>query len=155
MRVRLLIDSDGRPDIQADPLQGVEEDRPVRIMLAREPVNSADIFLYHKTTYRKIYEEARQSCSDCDDVLLWNEREEITESSIANVVVKIGDDLFTPPRDSGLLAGTFRKWLLDMGQIRERILKVRDLDRGSRIYLINSVRKWQDAILYSEGRTQA
>jgi para-aminobenzoate synthetase / 4-amino-4-deoxychorismate lyase len=154
MRVRLLVDSDGRPDIQADPL-GVEGDRPVRIMLAREPVNSADIFLYHKTTYRKIYEEARQSCSDCDDVLLWNEREEITESSIANVVVKIGDDLFTPPRDSGLLAGTFRKWLLDMGQIRERILKVRDLDRCSRIYLINSVRKWQDAILYSEGRTQA
>ena len=151
MRVRLLIDSNGRPEIQADPLCGVKGDRPVRIMLAREAVNSADIFLYHKTTYRQIYEEARNSCSDCDDVLLWNEREEITESSIANVVVKIGEDLFTPPRDSGLLAGTFREWLLETGQIRERILKVRDLDRSSKIYLINSVRKWQEAILCSQG----
>jgi para-aminobenzoate synthetase/4-amino-4-deoxychorismate lyase len=155
MRVRLLIDSDGRPEIQADPLRQVETSRPVRIMLAREPVNSADIFLYHKTTYRKIYEEARQSCSACDDVLLWNEREEITESSIANVVVKINEDLFTPPLDSGLLAGTFRKWLLDTGQIRERILKVRDLEQCSKIYLINSVRKWQDAVLCAPGFTQA
>ena len=122
----------------------------MRLKLASKPVNSAEIFLYHKTTYRKVYEEARQECRDCDDVLLWNEREEVTESSIANVVVKIDGDLFTPPIDSGLLAGTYRAWLLHAGDIREKVLMVRDLNRCSKIYLINSVRKWQEATICSQ-----
>ena len=49
--------------------------------------------------------------------------------------------------DSGLLAGTFRAWLLDQGKIRERVMKIEDLKRCSKIYLINSVRKWQEAVL--------
>lgn len=154
MRVRLLVASDGRPNIQAEPLDEPEENRPLRICLAPNPVNSTDIFLYHKTTCRRAYEEARQACPDYDDVLLWNEREEITESSVANVVARIGSDLFTPPRDSGLLAGTFREWLLNTGRIKERVLRIPDLQKCSKIFLINSVRKWQEAILYSTGEGQ-
>jgi len=149
MRVRLLVAADGRPDIQAALLNRDNEDRPVRLMLAREPLHSAEIFLYHKTTYRKFYEDAQQNRPGCDDVLLWNERAEITESSIANVVVKIGEELLSPPIDSGLLAGTFRAWLLDHGKIREQVVRVADLGRCSKIYLINSVRKWKDAVLCS------
>ncbi len=63
---------------------------PVRVRLAQEPVNSADIFLYHKTTRRGVYEEAMRTVPDCDDVLLWNERRELTESCVANIVVEIG-----------------------------------------------------------------
>jgi para-aminobenzoate synthetase/4-amino-4-deoxychorismate lyase len=119
----------------------------LKVALAREPVFSANIFLYHKTTYRKAYEEAKLSCPGCDDVILWNERREITESSIANVVVRIGEDLFTPPVDSGLLAGTYRAFLLDGGKIRERVLTISDLRQCSNIYLVNSVREFQEAEL--------
>ena len=48
------------------------------------------VWLYHKTTRREIYDEAAASRPDCDDVLLWNDRGELTESTIANVVVEIG-----------------------------------------------------------------
>jgi len=81
----------------------------------------------------------------CDDVLLWNERGELTESCLANLVVEIEGNWFTPPVDSGLLPGTFRAWLLEQGKIRERALKVDDLKRCSKIYLVNSVRKWREA----------
>jgi para-aminobenzoate synthetase/4-amino-4-deoxychorismate lyase len=155
-RVRLLVARDGAIEIQSDRLNERESDRPLRIALAREPVNSAEVFLYHKTTNRLIYENARNSRPECDDVLLWNEKDELTESCIANVVVEIDGDLYTPPVDCGLLPGTFRAWLLDQGKIEERRLKIGDLSRCSKIHLINSVRKWEEAALIpdSEIRTR-
>ena len=84
---------------------------------------------------------------DCDDVLLWNKNGEITESCIANVVVDIKDKLITPPVSSGLLAGTFRAWLLDQQKISEEIVTIDDVMLANQIYLINSVRKWRQANL--------
>jgi para-aminobenzoate synthetase/4-amino-4-deoxychorismate lyase len=147
MRVRLLVSSDGRITIQSTPMNDDGLHRPLRIALAPRPVRSMDIFLFHKTTNRKIYEGAKQACPECDDVLLWNERQEITETSIANVVLRIGEDLYTPFVDAGLLAGTYRAFLLDNGRIRERVLTLSDLGRCSNIYLINSVREFQEARL--------
>jgi len=147
MRVRLLVDPDGAVRIQSDAIQKEAGTRRLQLRLACNPVHSSDIFLFHKTTHRKVYEEAKQPFPDCDDVVLWNEREEVTESCIANIVVRIGNDFFTPPVDSGLLAGTYRSWLLDTGRIRERVLRISDLKQCSNIYLINSVRKWQEAAL--------
>ncbi len=143
-RVRLLLSSNGY-EIQCVPLIDGTVSSPVRIGLAQEPVDSADIFLYHKTTQRSVYEAARRTVPDSEDVLLWNERRELTESCMANVVLEIDGKLFTPPVDSGLLAGTFRSFLLEQGTIQEHILKIDDLSRCSKIYLINSVRKWREA----------
>jgi para-aminobenzoate synthetase / 4-amino-4-deoxychorismate lyase len=145
-RVRLLVANDGAVEIQAIPLAEAESLHPLRVKLAGAPVNSEDVFLYHKTTHRPVYEAALQSCSDCDDVLLWNERGELTESCIANIVVEMDGALLTPPVHSGLLAGTFRAWLLDQKKIREQVIKVSDLERCSGLYLINSVRKWQNVV---------
>ncbi|HTY62126.1 MAG TPA: aminodeoxychorismate synthase component I [Acidobacteriota bacterium] len=146
-RVRLLVAQDGAIEIQSDPLNEKEAGKFLRVALAAEPVQSADIFLYHKTTHRLLYENARRGHPECDDVLLWNEKDELTESCVANVVLAIDGDLCTPPVDCGLLPGTFRAWLLEQGKIEERRLKVTDLQRCSKIWLINSVRKWQEAIL--------
>jgi para-aminobenzoate synthetase / 4-amino-4-deoxychorismate lyase len=146
-RVRLLVARDGAIEIQSIPLPESEAVRPLQVRLAPAPVDSSDIFLYHKTTRRSVYEAARQSCPNCDDVVLWNERRELTESCISNIVVEREGKLLTPPVDSGLLAGTFRAWLLDQGKITERILKIEDLQTCTRFYLINSVRQWQEAVL--------
>jgi branched-subunit amino acid aminotransferase/4-amino-4-deoxychorismate lyase len=54
-----------------------------------------------------------RACPDCDDLLFFNERGELTESSIANVVVEVEGKLVTPPVSAGLLAGTFRAQLID------------------------------------------
>ncbi|NIN66147.1 MAG: hypothetical protein GTO63_15930, partial [Anaerolineae bacterium] len=51
--------------------------------------------------------------------LLWNEQGEITESTLANVVIQWGRWWLTPKQSCGLLAGTFRAELLEAGEITE------------------------------------
>jgi para-aminobenzoate synthetase/4-amino-4-deoxychorismate lyase len=146
-RVRLLLARNGTVSAELFPLIGTDISQPARLKLAPTPVDSTDAFLYHKTTHRQVYEAAQTACPDCDDVLLWNERGEITETCIANVVVELEGELFTPPVQSGLLAGTFRTWLLDRGEIKERVISIDDLKQSGQIYVINSVRKWRNAFL--------
>ena len=85
-RVRVLAALDGETRLEASPLAALPS--PYRVRLARRPVDSRDIFLYHKTTWRKVYDEARRELPDCEDVLLFNERGELTESTIANLVLE-------------------------------------------------------------------
>ncbi len=82
-----------------------------------------------------------------DDVLLWNDRGEVTESTIGNVVAEIDGIRYTPPIASGLLGGTFRAEQLEAGTIQERVLMKADIASASRLWLINSVRGWVDAML--------
>jgi para-aminobenzoate synthetase / 4-amino-4-deoxychorismate lyase len=75
-----------------------------------------------------------------DDVILWNQAGELTESTIANVVVEIGGARCTPPLDCGLLGGVARAELLDAGTIVERRLTREDLGRATGVWLVNSLR---------------
>jgi len=139
-RVRLRVDRHGRVRVESAPL--LPERKVWRVALAREPVDPREVFLYHKTTYRQVYEQALSTCPDCDDVVLWNTRGEITESTRANIVVRSEGQYYTPPVECGLLAGVYRGYLLRRGRLRERVLGIADLQRAEAIYLINSVRGW-------------
>ncbi|MGD8584735.1 MAG: aminodeoxychorismate synthase component I [Chloroflexota bacterium] len=143
-KVRLLLARDGAARLEASAVGSTE---PAVVGLARTPVKSEDVFLFHKTTNRAVYRNASLSRPECDEVLLWNERGELTEATTANVVVHLGGDLLTPPVSSGLLAGTFRNHLLAKGIIREQVIRVSDLERCQTVYLVNSVRKWREAYL--------
>ena len=143
-KVRMLLAKDGGIEIKAEP---VKPAGPISVALAAEPVDSANVFLYHKTTERRIYEEAKASQPEFDDVILYNERGEITEGSSSNIVVEINGKLFTPPVSCGLLGGTFRSSLIKAGVISERVISIDDIKDCSCIYFINSVRKWRDAKL--------
>jgi para-aminobenzoate synthetase/4-amino-4-deoxychorismate lyase len=144
-RVRLLVARDGTPTIECTPY--VADPRPWRVTFASQPVDSGDPFLANKTTNRGLYDAARRARPDVDDVILSNERGEITEATLANVVAELDGVRYTPPVESGLLGGTFRGELLASGQVRERVLTRDDMTRASRLWLINSVREWIDAIL--------
>jgi para-aminobenzoate synthetase/4-amino-4-deoxychorismate lyase len=141
-KLRLLVASDGVVSIEATSLTPDSPRRKLRIGLAAAAVDSADRYLYFKTTHRRVYERALDSRPDCDDVLLYNERGELTESCLANLVVRRNGKLVTPPVACGLLAGTFRAELLASGEIREEIVRVEDLADADEILLINSVRRW-------------
>jgi para-aminobenzoate synthetase/4-amino-4-deoxychorismate lyase len=141
-RVRLLLQRNGAVGIEAEPASQDGQSRRFRLALAMSPVNPRDPFLYHKTTRRGVYENALQAAGDCDDVLLWNTDGNITESSIGNVVVKLGGKLLTPPATCGLLAGTFRQKLLRDRVIEERPISLSELADAEAIFLINSVRGW-------------
>jgi para-aminobenzoate synthetase/4-amino-4-deoxychorismate lyase len=116
-----------------------------RVCLAKQPVDSNDRFLLHKTTQRGVYEQAL--VEGYDDVLLYNEKDELTEFTIGSLVVELDGELFTPPIACGLLAGTFRAELLESGEIKERVIRKDELPKCSKLFLINSVRKWVEAAL--------
>ena len=142
--LRLRLSKGGDWAIERRPLP---PSGPCRVALAAGPVDSRDTFLFHKTTRRGVYEKARAGRPGVDDVLLWNERGEVTEATIASVVVELDGALLTPPVDCGLLPGTFRRHLLDGGKVREGIVRVEDLPRCRRIWLVSAVRGWREATL--------
>jgi para-aminobenzoate synthetase/4-amino-4-deoxychorismate lyase len=151
-KVRVALSRTGNLAITATPLSEIARPPVQRVALAQHPIDSGDVFLYHKTSRRTLYDAARAARSDCDDVILWNERGEITESCTANVAIELNGELITPPIEGGLLGGTFRGWLIDQGQIAERVISIEMLRSARRIYLINSVRKWMDVQILPEVR---
>jgi len=150
-RVRLLLNAEGKAWLQSQPYSPSIEPQP--LVLAKHPIDSNNVFLYHKTTFREAYEKERannfQSTQGCE-ILFWNERGEVTESEISNLVVRLNGRLLTPPLTSGLLPGVFRQWLLDRGEIEEQIIRLSDLAHCEELFLINSVRKWRRAVLLSK-----
>ena len=130
-KVRLTLWKDGKIEPRITRMEDTDGRRLVR--LAGEPIDSSDRFLFHKTTRRERYFE---------DVVLWNERGEVTEAGTTNVVVPIDGEFFTPPISCGLLPGTFRGHLLEQGTIKERVITIDELKRANEFFLINSVRKW-------------
>lgn len=137
-RVRLLLAEDGAVRVEHTPLDHPEG--VWRVRLAAHPVDPSDEFLYHKTTNRAVYERARRP--DCDDVILWNPAGEVTETTIANLVVDINGRRVTPPVACGLLPGTFRAEVLAAGEVSEERVTVEQLKGATRFWLVNSVRGW-------------
>ncbi|HWO78289.1 MAG TPA: aminodeoxychorismate synthase component I [Bacillus sp. (in: firmicutes)] len=147
-KVRFLLDKNGGTKLEGQPIQLFVG--PIKAALAKEPVERNHVFLYHKTTNREIYSKFQKVYRQVSDVLLWNEDRELTEFTNGNVVLDIDGQLWTPPITSGLLAGTFRQALIDEGVIQERILLLSDLKKCSKIWFINSVRKWVEVELVDE-----
>jgi len=148
-KLRLYLACGGRVNTDAKTLGQDFIPDPLHIGLSRHPIRSDDPFVLHKTTNRRAYDGAKASRPDCEDVLLWNERGELTETTRANLVARVDGALLTPPVRSGLLAGTFRQWLLDRGEIRERVIRVDELETVDELFLISSIRRWYRTALVS------
>lgn len=140
-RIRLLLERSGNFNIECVPFEPSQT--TVRARLAKRQVDSNNILLFHKTTQRAIYENARTDFPDCDDVLLHNERGELTEFTIGNLVVELDEVLITPPLACGLLAGTFRAHLLETGRVVEKAVPIELLKDCQKIFRVNSVRGWE------------
>ncbi len=138
-KLRLLVSRQGAIRCSAAPLLA-DALSYGDLVLAVSPVDAGDVFLYHKTTRRCVYEDAVRMCKGCKDVLLFNEKGEITESTVANVAVEINGVLYTPPVRCGLLPGTQRAWMLDHAQLQERVISIEDVRSSPNVYLLNSVR---------------
>ena len=142
LRVRVLVDPRGHIEVQQHHLSPTSVSSPVMLPLDTEPVDADDEFLRYKTTRRERYEAARARFPEAVDVVLWNERGEVTESTVANVVVELDGRLITPSVTASLLPGVLRAELLAAGRIREGSVTVADLMDAGGGWLINSVRGW-------------
>lgn len=115
-------------------------DTPLRVAICTRAVDSGDPLLFHKTTERTVYTSRTTRHPECDDVILVNQRGEVTESTIGNVVARLDDHLWTPPLESGPLPGVLRGELLQNNVASERIFRPEDLRKAEAVWIVNSVR---------------
>ena len=144
-KVRLLLDADGALRIASEPLSAAfpADAPPGRVRIAPQRTNPQDRMLFHKTTHRPVYAQAFESATlaGFDDVLFLNQRGEVTEGAISNIFVEKDGRWFTPPVECGLLAGVYRRHLLETRPgVEERVLHLEDLRQADAIYLANAVR---------------
>jgi len=145
-RVRLTCSADGRVCWDITELPRWPE--PVVLVPASSPVNERDPMLFHKTTCRMVYRCAlEQAPSGADDVVLWNSRGRVTETTTANLAVRLGTQWYTPPLEDGLLPGVMRRRLLETGFLYERGIPLDVLQTADEILVFNSVRGLGRAVI--------
>jgi para-aminobenzoate synthetase/4-amino-4-deoxychorismate lyase len=157
-REETFTDLDATLETALDGGPGTGSPDRLRVVLAPAPVDSSDPFLFHKTTHRRVYEEALAAAREIDpetaEVLLWNGRGEITETTRYNVAVRYDGLWRTPPVACGLLAGTLRARWVGEGRIREEVLTPEALARAEAVALFNSVRGARRAEIHPPPRLE-
>ncbi len=145
-RVRLVLRRDGELEVGTGP-PPVPASGPVRLAVDDVPVDADDVWLRHKTTRRTVYAERAARWPDADDVVLVSSRGEVTETTIANLAVRLDGRWWTPPVSAGCLPGVERGRLVDEGVLHERRLTPDDLAAAEGLAVVNSLRGWRAAVL--------
>ncbi len=143
LRVRLLLAENGTVTITSTEMAPQEPKQVMRYAVSDTRLDSHNVFLFHKTTRRKLYDTEWKHYADtkgADEVIYLNERGEVAEGSRTNIFVRRGTKLYTPPLSSGLLPGVLRADLLADGKAEEAILTLQDLTKAEAVFLGNSVR---------------
>jgi branched-chain amino acid aminotransferase len=89
------------------------------------------------------YHQARER--GYDEVVLLNERQEVSECTSANIFAVLGTQVYTPPLESGCLPGITREILLDQIhiakiEILERKLTLIDLQDADEVFITSTTR---------------
>ncbi|MEE3776559.1 bifunctional chorismate-binding protein/class IV aminotransferase [Campylobacter sp. CX2-4080-23] len=131
--VRLKLSQNGVLSLTQAQIQPINSNK---IAISQRRLNSQNDLLYHKTTLR----DERIISDGLFDIFYLNEKDELCEGNRSNIVLNLNNKLLTPRLQSGMLAGTLRGKLLDLGIIQESILGLEDLYNAKEIYAINSLR---------------
>ncbi|NEK56348.1 aminodeoxychorismate synthase component I [Geodermatophilus sabuli] len=145
-RVRVALHRSGRVDVQTAPAPPAAAG-PVTLAVDTDPVDSRSPWLQHKTTRRDVYTDRAARHPGADDVVLVNERGEVTETTIATLAVRLGGRWWTPPTAAGCLPGVERGRLLEEGRLHERGIHLADLLAAEELAVVSSLRGWRPARL--------
>ncbi|HUZ19308.1 MAG TPA: aminodeoxychorismate synthase component I [Acidimicrobiales bacterium] len=145
-RVRLTLRRSGESAVEVMPMPAAQTG-PVHLAIDREPVRSSQPWLFHKTTRRAHYRDRAARHPGADDVVLVNERGEPTETTIANLAVRIGGRWWTPPIEVGCLPGVERARLVEQGALDERVLTLDELVGAAEVAVVSSLRGWRPAVV--------
>jgi para-aminobenzoate synthetase/4-amino-4-deoxychorismate lyase len=80
-------------------------------------------------------------------VVLVNDRGEVTESTIANVAVRLEGRWVTPPVEAGSLPGIGRAVELEEGRVIEGPITIDDVRSSDEVALISDARGWRRAVV--------
>lgn len=100
----------------------------------------------HKTLARLAWDHARETVrvQGADDALLVDAAGRLLETSVANVFVRLGERLVTPPAPGRCLPGVLRGWLLERAaafgfEAVERDVTLEELEAADEVWLTNAV----------------
>jgi para-aminobenzoate synthetase / 4-amino-4-deoxychorismate lyase len=148
-RVRVLLDRTGRLGVDHRTL--TPDDRLLTLAVDDRHTTTSR-WTRHKTTHRSLYEDAAARHPHVDDVILVDASGHALETTRANLAVRVDGTWCTPPLARGCLPGVERSRLIDEGRLQERDIRVTDLDAGTEIAVVSSLRGWRAARLGAPGR---
>jgi para-aminobenzoate synthetase/4-amino-4-deoxychorismate lyase len=139
-KVRFLFGKEERLEsevLEISPVKGIRY-----VVISKHKINPDNLFLYHKTTNRALYdaEYSSYAAQGYFDVIFLNTRGEFTEGAISNLIIQKKNRFYTSPVSSGLLAGIYREYLIKKHAIKEQVITKDDLISAERVFLCNSVR---------------
>lgn len=134
----LLICTDGLPAWPSPTSLGVQEQG----RHAANPLSGTKVTSWLGNAWA--VEQARQR--GFDEVVLLNERGEVTECTAANLFCVRGGVIETPPLSSGCLPGVTREVLLEVGReftppIKETVLTLKELHQAEEIFITSTTRE--------------
>lgn len=133
-RLSIALTKEGEFLLSDQPLKPLSKSFLKAKLVRQNKKVETESFTYFKTSHRphidpKAYEQ-----------IFVNANEELLETSIANLIVKIDGKLYTPPTSLGILPGIYRQDLLNKGLLEEKRLTISDLKKAEAIYGGNAVR---------------
>lgn len=139
LKVRLTLSKDGKISIESTEF--IPTKKYGFIKITDQKVKSDNIFLYHKTTNRQLYDEYYEKAKkeNLIDYIFLNEKGHITEGCIHNIIILKDGNYITPSRESGLLKGTMLSYLQNKYNIIEKPITFEEIVKSDKIFLCNSV----------------
>ncbi|NMW84846.1 aminotransferase class IV [Peptoniphilus sp. AGMB00490] len=117
------------------------DNKSYKLKISKVKRNSTSKIIYHKSLsyYENILEHGLAVGGGYDSALFLNEREEISETSFANIFFVKNDKIYTPTVSSGLLRGTMRGFLIKNFEIIEDKIYAKNLDSFDECFISNSL----------------
>ena len=111
---------------------------PARVNFRSETVHGS---VHKKFPYDERF-EILESAKDqgFDDSILFNKKNEVTETAVSNLVMRIADQWVTPPITSGLLPGVVRGIAIEECSVKVRPVHISEIPDIQSAFLISSLR---------------
>lgn len=125
----------------ATPVDNPDDVKPVRVKIEREIILlAADPMNRIKSNYALRSVARRKAAAEgFDDVLMMNDMNAITSSSVGNVILKLEGIYKTPPLKDGVIDGVRRATLLRAMDIRESSISSADFMFCDAAWIVNSL----------------
>lgn len=132
-RLKMSLAKDGELKFEHSQLTNLSDDFcQARLVEQRHPLDRP--YTFFKTSYRPHLN------IEPHEQIYYNHEGQLLETSIGNIVLKIEDQLYTPPVHLGLLNGIYRQSLIADNKLKEKVLTVKDMEQAQAIYGCNAVR---------------
>ena len=137
-RMRLLFGSDGSFRVTHQRYEEVTT--PAKLLIFERPVSSSQL-IEKRYPYQANLDLLAQAVKlGFDDGVLVNDRGEVAESAISNLLFKSGDQWVTPPLSSAVLPGIMRALIIEKMGVKVRAIPLANLAEISAGFLISSLK---------------